>query len=91
MGGRYYSVGQKQTLGGNLTPTPGLGSYSRTAAAILCGNPRVKIASQSRIYSWYDARGQGAEYKARLLLSLGPIPTYTYRSRTPFSGGQGWL
>ena len=87
MGGRYYSVGQKQSLGGNLTTTPGLGSYSRTAAAILCGNPRVKIASQRRIYAWYDARDQGEAYKRRLLLSLGPIPTYTYRTRGVYSIG----
>ena len=85
MGGRYYSLGQKQLLGGNLTPTPGLGSYSRTAAAILCGNPRVKIASNGRIYSWYAARGQGELYKERMLLSLGPIPTYTYKTRGVFS------
>ena len=91
MPARYYSVGQKQTLGGNLTPTPGLGSYSRTAAAILCGNPRVKIASRGRIYAWFNARGLGERYKQRLLLSLGPIPTQTYRARTPFVGGQGWL
>ena len=81
MGGRYYSLGEKQLLGGNLTPTPGLGSYNRTAAAILCGNPRVKIASQGRIYAWYSNRGQGAQYKAQLILSLGPIPTYTYKVR----------
>jgi hypothetical protein len=81
MSGRYYSLGAKQTLGGNLTPTPGLGSYSRTSAAILCGNPRVKIASQRRIYAWYDARDQGAWYKQQLLLSLGPVPTYRYRTR----------
>ena len=85
MPGRYYSLGQRQSLGGNLTPTPGLGSYSRTAAAILCGNPRVKIATQNRIYSWYDARGQGQEYKQRLLLSLGPIPTYTYKTRSLYN------
>ena len=84
MAPRYYSVGQKQKLGSSLTPTPGLGSYSRTAAAILCGNPRVKIASQRRIYAWYDARDQGLQYKQRLLLSLGPIPTYTYRTRRIF-------
>jgi len=81
MSGRYYSLGQKQSLGGSLTSTPGLGSYNRTAAAILCGNPRVKIASQRRIYAWYDARDQGAWYKQQLLLSLGPVPTYTYRAR----------
>lgn len=80
---RYYSVSQKQSFG-SLTPTPGLGSYSRTSAAILCGNPRVKIASQNRIYSWFDARGEGQQYKDRLLLSLGPVPTYTYRTRRLF-------
>ena len=85
MSGRYYSIGQKQSLGGNLTPTPGLGSYSRTAAAILCGNPRVKIASNSRIYAWYAARGQGLAYKERMLLSLGPVPTRTYKTRNVFS------
>ena len=83
MPGRYYSVGRKSTYP-SLTPTPGLGSYSRTSAAILCGNPRVKIASQGRIYSWFDARGQGEAYKARLLLSLGPVPTYTYKTRRIF-------
>jgi hypothetical protein len=88
MGGRYYSIGEKQSLGGNLTPTPGLGSYSRTAAAILCGNPRVKIASQRRIYAWYDARDQGQAYKQRLLLSLGPIPTYTYKTRNIYNAFQ---
>jgi hypothetical protein len=87
MSGRYYSIGANQSLGGNLTPTPGLGSYSRTAAAILCGNPRVKIASNGRIYSWYAARGQGEEYKRRMLLSLGPIPTYRYRTRSLFALG----
>ncbi len=85
MPARYYSIGQKQSLGGSLTPTPGLGSYSRTSAAILCGNPRVKIASQRRIYAWYDARDQGQEYKLRLLLSLGPIPTYKYKTRNIYN------
>ena len=85
MSGRYYSLGQKQSLGGSLTPTPGLGSYSRTSAAMLCGNPRVKIASNGRIYSWYAARGQGEWYKERMLLSLGPVPTYTYKTRRLFS------
>ena len=85
MGGRYYSLGEKQSLGGSLTPTPGLGSYSRTSAAILCGNPRVKIASQRRIYAWYDARDQGQAYKNRLLLSLGPVPTYTYKTRSLYN------
>jgi hypothetical protein len=81
MSGRYYSLGAKQSLGGNLTPTPGLGSYSRTSAAILAGNPRVKIASQNRIYNWYNKRDQGEWYKNQLLLSLGPVPTYRYRTQ----------
>ena len=84
MSGRYYSVARNRAFP-SLTPTPGLGSYSRTSAAILCGNPRVKIASQRRIYAWYDARDQGLAYKERLLLSLGPIPTYTYKTRRIFS------
>ena len=83
MSGRYYSISKKQSIGA-LTPTPGLGSYSRTSAAILCGNPRVKIASQGRIYAWYYARGEGQQYKDRLLLSLGPVPTYTYKTRRIF-------
>jgi hypothetical protein len=77
MSGRYFRP--------SLTPTPGLGSYGRTSAALLCGNPRVKIASQRRIYAWYDARDQGAAYKERLLLSLGPVPTYKYKTRNVFS------
>lgn len=58
----------------SLTPTPGLGSYGRTAAAILCGNPRVKIASQGRCYAYASNHGQGLAYKQQLILSLGPIP-----------------
>ena len=80
MSARYYSIAATKTYP-SLTPTPGLGSYNRTSAAILCGNPRVKIASQRRIYAWYDARDQGAWYKQQLLLSLGPVPTYTYKTR----------
>jgi hypothetical protein len=58
----------------SLTPTYGLGSYGRTAAAILVGGPRTTIASQGRIYAWYSRRGQGQEYKDYLLRSLGPMP-----------------
>jgi len=65
----------------SLTPTPGLGSYSRTSAAILCGNPRSRVGGQNRIYYWWSKRGLGQEYKERLLLSLGPVPTYKYRTR----------
>jgi hypothetical protein len=79
MSGRYYRP--------SLTPTPGLGSYARTSAALLCGNPRVKIASNSRIYNWYDKRDQGQAYKERLLLSLGPIPVYKYKTRSLFALG----
>lgn len=86
MSGRYYSIASNRAYP-SLTPTPGLGSYSRTSAAMLCGNPRVKIASQRRIYAWYDARDEGAAYKARLLLSLGPVPVYKYRTRSLFSLG----
>lgn len=65
---------------GGLVPLSGLGSYSRTSAAILCGNPRVRIATQNRIYEYFQRRNLGEAYKKRLLLSLGPIPTYTYRN-----------
>ena len=66
---------------GSLRPTSGLGSYSRTSAAVLAGNPRVRIGNQNRIYYWMRKRGLGEFYIKRLLLSLGPVPTYTYRSR----------
>lgn len=65
----------------SLTPTYGLGSYSRTQAAILCGNPRVRIGSQNRIYSWYEQRGMGEAYKAKLALSLVPPPANYKRLR----------
>lgn len=55
-----------------LTPTYGLGSYGRTAAAVLISGPRTTIGNQGRIYAWYSARGQGQQYKAYLLNSLGP-------------------
>ena len=57
-----------------LTPMYGLGSYGRTAAAVLIGGPRSTIGNQGRIYNWYANRGQGEQYKAYLLRSLGPIP-----------------
>ena len=55
-----------------LTPTYGLGSYSRTRAAIMCGNPRVRIGTQNRIYYWYKHQGKGQLYKAWLLTKVGP-------------------
>lgn len=60
----------------SLTPMYGLGSYGRTAAAVLISGSRTTIGNQGRIYSWYSARGQGQQYKDYLLKSLGPIPTY---------------
>lgn len=59
-----------------LTPTYGLGSYGRTAAAVLIGSPRSSIANQNRIYYFYSRYGQGEAYKNYLLNALGPIPTY---------------
>ena len=58
----------------SLTPTYGLGSYGRTAAAVLIGGPRSSIANQGRIYAWYSKRGQGQQYKNYLLRSLGRQP-----------------
>lgn len=60
----------------SLTPAYGLGSYGRTAAAILISGPRTTIGNQGRVYAWYSARGQGQQYKDYLLRSLGPMPTY---------------
>ena len=65
----------------SLTPMYGLGSYGRTAAAVLISGSRTTIGNQGRIYNWYSARGQGQQYKDYLLNSLGPIPTY----RRPWS------
>ena len=49
-----------------LTPTYGLGSSSRTGAAVLISSPRTKIGSQGRIYSYYKKIGQGPQYLALL-------------------------
>jgi hypothetical protein len=56
----------------SLTPTYALGSYGRTAGAILIGNTHATIAGQNRIYAWYKRRGLGEEYKNYLLTGLGP-------------------
>jgi hypothetical protein len=60
----------------SLTPTYGLGSYGRTAAAVLIGSPRSSIANQNRIYYFMRKSGRGEEYKNYLLNALGPIPVY---------------
>ena len=73
--------GARYSPWGSLTPTYGLGSYSRTSAAILAGQPRSRIGNQNRIYYWWRKRGLGEAYVKRLILSLGPVPTYTYRTR----------
>jgi hypothetical protein len=53
-----------------LTPTYGLGSGSRTGAAILISSPRTKIGSQGRIYAFQKAHGQGPQYICFLLKAL---------------------
>jgi len=58
----------------SLTPTPGLGSYGRTRAAILISQPRSTIGSQNRIYGYYRSRGQGAFYINILKQAIGPQP-----------------
>ena len=55
----------------SLTPTYGLGSGSRTGAAILISSPRTKIGSQGRIYAFEKKRGQGQQYICFLLKALG--------------------
>jgi hypothetical protein len=57
-----------------LTPAYGLGSSSRTGAALLISSPRNKIGSQGRIYSFMKAHGQGEQYIYFLLKVLGPSP-----------------
>jgi hypothetical protein len=57
-----------------LNPMPGLGSYGRTAAAILVGGSRSSIASQGRIYAFEKSKGREQAYIAYLINSLGPIP-----------------
>jgi hypothetical protein len=56
----------------SLTPTYGLGSYSRTGPALLISSPRTKNGSQGRIYAWMKNRGQGQQYIDYLLAVLGP-------------------
>jgi hypothetical protein len=54
----------------SLTPTSGLGSGSRTGAAVLISSPRTKLGSQGRIYAFEKARGQGQQYICFLLKTL---------------------
>jgi hypothetical protein len=58
----------------SLNPTPGLGSYGRTGAAVLISSPRTKNGSQGRIYAWMKNQGQGPQYISFLLKVLGPQP-----------------
>ena len=58
----------------SLTPTSGLGSYGRTAAAVLISSPRTKNGSQGRIYAFMKRQGQGPQYISFLLKVLGPRP-----------------
>jgi len=59
-----------------LTPVYGLGSYGRTGTSITISSPRTRLGSQSRIFSYYNSRGQGQEYIQYLInaLGLGGIP-----------------
>jgi hypothetical protein len=54
-----------------LTPMYGLGSSSRTGAAVFISSPRTKNGSQGRIYAWMNQRGQGEQYINFLLKCLG--------------------
>ena len=53
-----------------LTPTYGLGSASRTGAAVLISSPRTKLGSQGRIYAYEKSRGRGQQYICFLLKAL---------------------
>jgi hypothetical protein len=50
----------------SLTAAHGLGSYGRTGNALIISSPRNRIGSQSRIYAYYNERGQGELYKQYL-------------------------
>jgi hypothetical protein len=54
-----------------LAPTPGLGSYGRTGAAVLISSPRNRIGSQGRIYAYMKRIGQGQQYINFLIRVLG--------------------
>jgi len=54
-----------------LTPAYGLGSYGRTGVALTISSPRTKIGSQSRIYAYFNARGEGYQYQQYLIDALG--------------------
>jgi hypothetical protein len=55
----------------SLTPAYGLGSYGRTGAALTISNPRSKIGTQNRIYSYYKRKGLGSQYEQYLINALG--------------------
>lgn len=58
----------------SLTPSYGLGSYSRTGPALLISSPRTKNGSQGRIYAWMKNHGQGPQYINFLIRAIGPRP-----------------
>ena len=53
----------------NLSPSYGLGSYSRTAGALFISSPRTKLGSQNRIYAWMKKNNKGRQY----LNTIGPL------------------
>ena len=55
----------------SLTPTYGLGSYSRTGMSVLISSPRTKNGSQGRIYAWMKNNGQGPQYIQFLINASG--------------------
>jgi hypothetical protein len=64
----------------SLTPSYGLGSYSRTGPALLISSPRTKNGSQGRIYSWMKNHGKGPQYIEFLIRAIGPRPKVNPRS-----------
>jgi hypothetical protein len=54
----------------SLTPISGLGTGSRTGAAVLISSPRTKLGSQGRIYAYEKRRGKGQQYICFLLKVL---------------------
>ena len=58
----------------SLTPSYGLGSYSRTGPALLISSPRTKNGSQGRIYAYMKSIGQGQQYINFLINVIGNQP-----------------
>lgn len=53
-----------------LTPSYGLGSYSRYGPALLVSSPRTKLGSQNRIYAWMKKNNRGQQYLNNIINAI---------------------